>query len=191
LRPSFTRYGDHEPKFWIRRRLDLGVVDVDPVVGEGDLVLGHHERHGEEVAVAEVVGGGEHLGRRRRVHGPTSRCGNGIEEMTWSAGCWVVSAPSSTAVTDTAPVAVADAGDRGLHRPWSPGASTSSRQRSHIIPGPYLGYWNSSMRLVMSFWLRLGSSAFPHGVEQRQVLDALGGPVGRISVAGTPHTFSV
>jgi hypothetical protein len=23
-----------------------------------------------------------------------------------------------------------------------------SRQRSHIIPGPYFGYWNSSMRLV-------------------------------------------
>src|SRR5207302_10169749 len=40
-----------------------------------------------------------------------------------------------------------------------PCASTSSRQRSHIIPGPYFGYWNSSMRLVMSFWLRLGSTA--------------------------------
>ncbi len=37
-----------------------------------------------------------------------------------------------------------------------PGASTISRHRSHIIPGPYLGYWNSSMRLVMSFWFRLG-----------------------------------
>ena len=37
-----------------------------------------------------------------------------------------------------------------------PLASTLSRQTSHIIPGPYLGYWNSSMREVISFWFRLG-----------------------------------
>ena len=24
-----------------------------------------------------------------------------------------------------------------------------SRQRSHIMPGPYFGYWNSSIRLVI------------------------------------------
>ena len=29
-----------------------------------------------------------------------------------------------------------------------PAACTVSWHRSHIIPGPYLGYWNSSMRLV-------------------------------------------
>ena len=35
-----------------------------------------------------------------------------------------------------------------------PPARTFSVQRSHIIPGPYLGYWNSSMSVVISFWLR-------------------------------------
>ena len=31
-----------------------------------------------------------------------------------------------------------------------PAASTFSAATSHIMPGPYLGYWNSSMRVVMS-----------------------------------------
>ena len=41
-----------------------------------------------------------------------------------------------------------------------PRSTTLSRQRSHIIPGPYFGYWNSSISDVMSFWLRFGISAF-------------------------------
>ena len=32
-----------------------------------------------------------------------------------------------------------------------PAASTTSRQRSHIMPGPNLGYWNCSIRLVTCF----------------------------------------
>ena len=33
----------------------------------------------------------------------------------------------------------------------SPPAATCSAQRSHIMPGPYFGYWNSSIRLVTCF----------------------------------------
>ena len=60
-----------------------------------------------------------------------------------------------------------------------PLASTRSRQRSHIIPGPYFGYWNSSISEVMSFWLRFGISAVDDRVDEREVLDALRGEVGR------------
>ena len=50
--PSFTMYGDHWPKFWMRPTSTDRVVDVDPVVREPD-GLGHDERDGDEVAVAE------------------------------------------------------------------------------------------------------------------------------------------
>ena len=59
-----------------------------------------------------------------------------------------------------------------------PCATTLSRQTSHIIPGPYFGYWNSSMSEVMSFWFRFGSERVDDGVAERQALDPLGGPVG-------------
>ncbi len=71
-RPSFTMYGDHEPKFWIRPDLHVGRMDVDPVVREAAL-LGDHERHGQEVAVVEVVGGTEDLTGHRRVDDPGQR----------------------------------------------------------------------------------------------------------------------
>ena len=72
VRPSFTMYGDQAPKFWMRPELDLGHVDVDPVVGEG-VALGDDEGDGQEVAVAQGVGRGQHLRRRRRVHRPHQR----------------------------------------------------------------------------------------------------------------------
>ena len=37
-----------------------------------------------------------------------------------------------------------------------PLSSTMSLHRSHIIPGPYFGYWNSSIRLVIAFLFLLG-----------------------------------
>ena len=72
-----------------------------------------------------------------------------------------------------------------------PRASTMSRQRSHIIPGPYLGYSNSSMRLVMSFWLRFGRMAFKPALDSERFLMRWAAQSALISVAGTPHTFSV
>src|SRR5262245_12202088 len=72
--------------------------------------------------------------------------------------------------------------------PWP---STSVRHRSHIIPGPCLGYWNSSMRLVMSFWFRLGSTALRTALDSDRFLIRWAAQSDLISVAGTPQTFSV
>ena len=52
MRPSFTRYGDHDAEVLDAADLDVGVVDVDPGVGEA-VLLGHDERDGHEVAVAQ------------------------------------------------------------------------------------------------------------------------------------------
>ena len=68
---------------------------------------------------------------------------------------------------------VPHAGPRRRPRRAGPG------QRSHIIPGPNFGYWNSSISEVTSVLPRLGSSALTTALPQRQVLDALRGPVGR------------
>ncbi len=58
-------------------------------------------------------------------------------------------------------------------------------------PGPNLGYWNSSMRLAISFWLRLGSSALSTALSSDRFLIRCAAQSAWISVAGTPHTFSV
>ena len=42
-------------------------VDVNPIVGESG-ALGYDERDGKEVAVAQVVGGCQDIGRGRRIH---------------------------------------------------------------------------------------------------------------------------
>ena len=72
--------------------------------------------------------------------------------------------------------------------PW---ATTLSRQTSHIIPGPYLGYWNSSMSEVMSFWFRFGSSALTMALPSDRSLTRWAAQSAGISLTGTPHTFSV
>ena len=74
---------------------------------------------------------------------------------------------------------------------FDPWASTFSVQTSHIIPGPYFGYWNSSMREVMSFWLRFGRTAFMTALNSDRFLIRCAAQSAWISVAGTPHTFSV
>ena len=81
MRPSFTMYGDHRPKFWMRPTSTDCVVDVDPVVGEADR-LGHDERDGDEVAVAQRVGRRD--ARRRAAAGPSPAASApiGIDEIT-------------------------------------------------------------------------------------------------------------
>ena len=102
-----------------------------------------------------------------------------------------------------APVAVGD-GD-GAARPSTtlmavsrapsssvpPAACTFSAQPSHIIPGPYLGYWNSSMRVVISVWLRLGRMALTTALRRSRFLTRCAAQSAGISETGTPHTFSV
>ncbi len=98
----------------------------------------------------------------------------GIDEMTWSAGCSVVTPSASRVVTLTARPStwwILTTGE--LMTTSVPASSTSSRQRSHIIPGPYFGYSNVSMRLVTCLLLsprppamraRIGSHTAVHSV---------------------------
>ena len=72
-----------------------------------------------------------------------------------------------------------------------PAARTFSAQTSHIIPGPYFGYWNSSISVVMSVWLRFGRSAFMTALHRTRFLTRCAAQSAGISVTGTPQTFSV
>ena len=72
-----------------------------------------------------------------------------------------------------------------------PAAVTLSRQTSHIIPGPYLGYWNSSMREVISFWLRFGARALTIALPSERPLTRCAAQSAGMSATGTPQSFSV
>ena len=72
--------------------------------------------------------------------------------------------------------------------PW---ATTLSRQTSHIIPGPYFGYWNSSMSEVMSFWFRFGLRALTMALPSDRPLTRCAAQSAGISLTGTPQSFSV
>jgi hypothetical protein len=72
-----------------------------------------------------------------------------------------------------------------------PCSSTRSRQRSHIIPGPSRGYWNSSIREVMSFWLRFGRMALTTAEARDRFFTRWAAQSAGISAGGWPHTFSV
>ena len=78
-----------------------------------------------------------------------------------------------------------------------PSASTRSRHRSHIIPGPYFGYSNCSIRLVTCFDLsfRRPASLVRIGSHTAWKIDM---PLMRwapqsadSSLAETPQTFSL
>ena len=72
-----------------------------------------------------------------------------------------------------------------------PAAWTLSAQTSHIIPGPYLGYWNSSMRVVISVCPRLGRIAFSTALRRSRFFTRWAAQSAGMSATGTPHTFSV
>ena len=72
-----------------------------------------------------------------------------------------------------------------------PRRATSSAQRSHIIPGPCFGYWNSSIRLVTSVRLRRGSSALRIAVASDRFLIRWAAQSACNRSAGIPQTFSV
>ena len=109
-----------------------------------------------------------------------SSCEIGIDEMTWSHGYSVRVPSAASATTATAlPSSWRMPTTRVSMTTLQPLASTRSRQRSHIIPGPYFGYWNSSMSEVIVLLVALGQQRVHDRVEQREVLDALGGEVGR------------
>src|SRR5689334_22376111 len=70
---------------------------------------------------------------------------NGIDEMISVQG-YSVSTPLLVATTDVAlPPSWRMRTTGDSMSTLLPAASTLSRQTSHIIPGPYFGYWNSSI----------------------------------------------
>ena len=86
---------------------------------------------------------------------------------------------------------------RSPSAPCPPWPSTCSAHRSHIIPGPYFGYWNSSMRLVTCFDLsrrlprnedRIGSHTAVHS---DMPLMRWAPQSAEISEAETAHSFSL
>ena len=113
----------------------------------------------------------------------------GIDEITWRApgSGAVVGVETATALPPSWWTAVTGC----LHHHLGALGLDQLRHRSHIIPGPYLGYWNSSMRLVMSFWFRLGRTALITALTSDRFLMRWAAQSAWISVAGTPHTFSV
>jgi len=112
--------------------------------------------------------------------------------MTALAGV-VVALPSADRVVTavTSPPSAWTATTRSPIRTSPPAAATRSRHRSHIIPGPYFGYWNSSMRLVISFWLRRGSREFVIALPSESAFTRWAAQSAGIWLTGTPQTFSV
>ena len=86
----------------------------------------------------------------------------------------------------------------GLSRRTStPAFSTRSRHVSHIIPGPSLGYWNSSMRLVTCLArlrrppARRARSGSHTALNSDMPLMRWAPQSAETSDGGTPHTFSL
>jgi len=98
----------------------------------------------------------------------------------------------TTAVTAVAPIPGSREMLRTLVCTTSPPCScTFCAQRSHIIPGPSLGYSNSSISDVMSFWLRLGSTALTTALSSDRFLIRWAAQSDCNSLASRPHSFSV
>ncbi len=129
------------------------------------------------------------------------RCDIGIDEMTSVQG-YSVCTPACSATTATARssswrIVTALVSIRTLE----PAASTLSRQTSHIIPGPYLGYWNSSISEVMSVALpffrkdidagRESRMAFTPAFHSDMFLMRWAAQSAWMLLAGTPQTFSL
>src|SRR5579864_2955181 len=116
----------------------------------------------------------------------------GIEEMTSVHGNSVVVPSADVARTPTArPRSCFTAVTTVRMTTSVPAATTLSRQTSHIIPGPYLGYWNSSISDVIAFWLRRGTTALTIALPSDRLLTRWAAQSAGISLTGMPHTFSV
>ena len=115
----------------------------------------------------------------------------GMVETTCEAAT-VCSVPPWVYVTDTArPPSTVMPVSRAPISTVPPAACTFSAQTSHIMPGPYFGYWNSSMRVVMSVWPRLGRMELITALRRSRFLTRWAAQSAGISDTGTPHTFSV
>src|SRR4029450_8426584 len=120
-----------------------------------------------------------------------------MDEMTWSAGYSVVTPLASETTATARPPWWRTRVTGASMMTFVPAASTSSRHRSHIIPGPYLGYWNCSIRLVTCLDLSCRRAAH-RAAPGSQTASHRDMPLMRwaphsaeISEVGTAHTFSL
>ena len=111
--------------------------------------------------------------------------------MTWLAGNTAGPSGPSASTSWARPSAWRIRRTGCSSRTSDPCSVTSSWHRSHIIPGPYRGYSNSSMRLVMSFWLRRGINEFRIALKRDRFLIRWAAQSAWSSSAGIPQTFSV
>ena len=134
------------------------------------------------------------VGRRRRVHGPHQRAErHRRDDGRARRGAGGRRRRPRTTTARASPPACSTATTRRSHAARSvPRATTWSRHVSHIIPGPNFGYWNSSMSDVMSRLVAPGQQRVDDGLAEREVLDALGRPVG-LDLVGrhAPHLLGV
>ena len=115
----------------------------------------------------------------------------GMDEITCVQACSVCPPSDSTTTEVALPPEWRIFVMRVSITTFEPWASTLSRQTSHIIPGPYLGYWNSSMSEVISFWFRLGRRALTMALESERFLMRWAAKSAGSLLTGTPHSFSL
>ena len=121
--------------------LDVGLVDVNPVVVEQVGFVDDQEADGEEVSILELSGGFANLLRGRGIELLISSV-TGMLEMTWSAGMssdlpsCSINTPDDSRAVSLAPIPVML---RQPSRTAPPHESTAWRNASHIIPGPSSG----------------------------------------------------
>jgi hypothetical protein len=120
-----------------------------------------------------------------------SSSGSGIDDTTWLHANDIGPPPLSASTATARPPSWRTAVTGVRMCTFDPCASTRSRQRSHIIPGPNFGYWNSSISVVIDVWLRFGSTALSTAFDSDRFLMRWAAQSAWMSVAGTPHTFSV
>src|SRR5688572_20249473 len=112
--------------------------------------------------------------------------------MTWLHGNSVRVPSFVWPVTDTAfPFSVRMPTTRVFITTVHPLASTRSRARSHIIPGPCFGYWNSSISDVIDFWFRFGRSEFITALYSDRFLIRCAAKSAGSLLTGTPQSFSL
>ena len=126
-----------------------------------------------------------------------ARVESGIDEITWDAVRRSSPTPRRTVTASARPSRTWIRTAAVSSRTSPPRSSTMAAHRSHIIPGPYFGYWNSSMRLVTCLDRsrrrpatreRMGS----HTASHRDIPLMRWAPQSAESAdAGTPHTFSL
>ena len=170
-----------------RDHLDVGGMDVDPVVGEAG-GFGHDERNREEIAECQSVGGSREPPSGEQVHRLHERGSASTTQRRRTGNA--PRRPVSRRSRRSRDRRVLDPGNGvvEVHLAALPFDEFVTPFPHH--PGPWRGYSNSSMRLVISFWF-VAVPRIDDRPEQVEVLDPLSRPVGLDLIGGNAPHFSV